>query len=81
MFGTQKGITHVTSSPYYAQSNDKSENAMKTLKLHFAKAKQSGESEYIALLDWINTSSEGMSTSPAQRTVAPNRSNAVGTTI
>ena len=57
----------VTSSPHYAQSNGKSENAVKTLKLFFAKAKQSGESEYMALLDWRDTPSEGMSTSPAQR--------------
>ena len=67
MFVKQKGITHVTSSPHYGQSNGKSENAVKTLKLLFAKAKQSCESEYMALLDWRNTPSEGMSTSPAQR--------------
>ena len=67
VFVEQKGITHVTSSPHYAQSNGKAENAVKTLKLHFAKAKHSGESEYMALLDWRNTPSEGMSTSPAQR--------------
>ena len=67
VFVKQKGITHVTSSPHYAQSNGKSENAVKTLKLLFVKAKQSGESEYMALLDWRNTPSEGMSTSPAQR--------------
>ena len=67
VFVKQKGITHVTSSPHYAQSNGKSKNAVKTLKLLFAKAKQSGESEYMALLDWRNTPSEGMSTSPAQR--------------
>ena len=67
VFVKQKGITHVTSSPHYAQSNGKSENAVKTLKLLFAKAKQSGESEYMALLEWRNTPSEGISTSPAQR--------------
>ena len=67
VFVKQKGITHVTSSPHYAQSNGKAENAEKTLKLLFAKAKQSGESEYMALLDWRNTPSEGMSTSSAQR--------------
>ena len=67
VFVRKKGITHLTSSPHYAQSNGKSENAVKTLKLIFAKAKQSGESEYMALLDWMNTPSEGMGTSPAQR--------------
>ena len=67
MFVKQKGITHVISSPHSAQRNGKSENAVKTLKLLFAKAKQSGELEYMALLHWRNTPSEGMSTSPAQR--------------
>ena len=67
MFVIQKLITHVTSSPHYAQSNGKADNAVKTLKLLFAKAKQSGESEYMALLDWRNTPSECMSMNPAQR--------------
>ena len=66
VFVKQKCVTHVTSSPHYAQSNGKSENEVKTLKLLFAKA-VSGESEYMALLDWRDTPSEGMSTSPAQR--------------
>ena len=63
----KKGVTHVTSSPHYAQSNGNSNNALKTLQLLFAKAKQSGESEYMAQLDWRNTPSDGMSTSHAQR--------------
>ena len=37
MFVKQKCITHVTSSPHYALGNGKSENAVKTLKLLFAK--------------------------------------------
>ena len=67
VFVKQKGITHLTSSPHYAQSNGKSENPVKTLKLLFAKAKHCGESEYMALIHWRNTPSEGMSTSSAQR--------------
>ena len=66
VFVKQKSITHVTSSPHYAQSNGKSENAVKMLKLLFAKV--SGESEYMpALLYWRNRPSESMSMSPAQR--------------
>ena len=60
-------IEHVTSSPHYPQSNGKAENAVKTVKKLFNKCKSSGQSEYLALLDWRNTASEGMKTSPAQR--------------
>ena len=67
VFVRQKGITHVTSSSHYAQRNDKSDNAVETLKPLFAKAKQSGESRYMVLLNWANTPSEDMSTSLAQR--------------
>ena len=70
VFVKQKFVTDVTSSSHYAQSNGKSESAVKMLKLLFAKTKLSGESEYMALLDWRNTPPEGKSnTSPAQRLV------------
>ena len=58
---------HVTSSPHYAQSNGKAENAVKTVKRLFTKCKEDGKSEFLALLDWRNTPSEGMGTSPSQR--------------
>ena len=59
---------HVTSSPTYAQSNGKAENAVKTVKhLFIKKCKDSGQSEYLALLDWQNTPTAGIRTSPAQR--------------
>ena len=40
---------------------------MKTVKRLFTKCRASGPSEYLALLDWRNTPSEGIGTSPAQR--------------
>ena len=58
---------HVTTSPRYPQSNSKAENAVKTVKRLFTKCKESGQSEYLALLDWRNTPSEGFGSSPAQR--------------
>ena len=65
-FAQQWGFEHVTSSPRYPQSNGKAENAVKTVKMLFTKCQDSGQSEYLALLDWRNTPSEGMETSPAQ---------------
>ena len=58
---------HCTASPHYPQSNGKAENAVKTTKRLFTKFRESGQSEYRALLDWRNTPTEGVGTSPAQR--------------
>ena len=58
---------HKTSSPLYPQSNGKAENAVKTVKRLFSKCKEAGISEFQALLDWRNTPSAGIGTSPAQR--------------
>ena len=66
-FATEWNFEHVTSSPHYAQSNGKAENAVKTVKRLFKKSGETGDSEFIALLNWRNTPSEGMSTSPAER--------------
>lgn len=57
---------HTTSSPYHPQSNGKAENAVKTVKRLFTKSKESGQSEFLALLDGRNSLSEGIGLSPAQ---------------
>ena len=67
MFAKTWGFEHITSSPRYPQSNGKAENAVKTVKRLFSKCKEAGQSEFLALLDWHNTPSEGVGTSPAQR--------------
>ena len=67
MFATKWQFKNITSSPHYLQSNGKAENAVKTVKRLFTKCRESGQSEYLALLDWRNTPTEGIGTSPAQR--------------
>ena len=66
-FAKSWSFNHITTSPRYPQSNSKAENAVKTVKRLFEKCKESGVSEFQALLDWRNTPTEGMATSPAQR--------------
>ena len=66
-FARTWGFQHTTSSPRYPQSNGKAENAVKTIKRLFTKCREAKASEYQALLDWRNTPTEGVGTSPAQR--------------
>ena len=55
------------SSPRHPQSNGKAENTINMVKRLFEKCQVSGQSEYLTLLDWPNTPTEGIGTSPAQR--------------
>lgn len=66
-FADSYGFEHVTSSPAYPQSNGKAENAVKTAKNLLAKAVKSEQDPYLALLDWRNTPTEILSSSPVQR--------------
>ena len=58
---------HCTSSPCYLQWNGRAENAVKTCKNLMKKAKAGGQDPLLALLDWRNTRTERIGTSPAQR--------------
>ena len=58
---------HCTSSPDYPQSNGKSENAVKTAKRIMEKAFAVGADPYLGFLDFRNTPTEGLATSPVQR--------------
>ena len=66
-FADQWNFQHVTSSPRHLQSNGKAENAVRTVKRLFTKCHAAGVSKFQALLDWRNTPSEGIDSSPAQR--------------
>lgn len=61
------GITHVTSSPLYPQSNGLAEKAVQTVKRIMKKCKETGEDVYLALLDLNNTPRDGIVGSPVQR--------------
>ena len=67
IFLRSTGVEHVTSSLLYPQSNGRVENARKTAKKLLKKSKESGTEYYLSLLNWRNTPTEGMNTSPAQR--------------
>ena len=67
VFAKTWAFEHVTSSPHYLESNGKSENVVKTVKRLFKKCRDSGESEFKALLDWRKIPTAGVGTSPAQR--------------
>ena len=58
---------HKTSSPHHPQSNRKAENAVKICKNLLKKARADNRDPLLAFLDWRNTPTEGLGTSPVQR--------------
>ena len=57
---------HITSSPSFPQSNGKVERAVKTAKGLMQKAKKAGSDPYLALLDFRNTPTQVIGSSPVQ---------------
>ena len=66
-FAEKLDIEYITSSSRYPQRNGCAENALKTVKKLFKKAREVGHTEYQALLYWRNTPTEGIGFSPALR--------------
>lgn len=66
-FATEWQFHHITSSPRYAQSNGKVENAIKTAKRIMAKAQMGGADPWLAILAFRNAPTQGLESSPAQR--------------
>ena len=66
-FAKAWGFQHIISSPRYPQSNGKAENSVKVCKALLKKARADKQDPLLALLDWRNTPSECMGTSPVQR--------------
>ena len=57
----------VTSSPYHPKSNGKAESAVKVVKSLFKKSQRDNKDPWLSLLNYRNTPTTGMQTSPAQR--------------
>ena len=66
-FTQQWDIHHVTSSPHHAKSNGMAESAVKTAKRIIKKCQDSGEDQFLAILSYRNTLSQGLDECPAQR--------------
>ncbi|KAK3743000.1 hypothetical protein QZH41_007217, partial [Actinostola sp. cb2023] len=58
---------HNTSSPGNSKANGKAESAVKTAKNLMKKSLEAGTDLYTAILDYRNTPTQGLETSPAQR--------------
>ena len=58
---------HLTSSPGNSKANGKAESAVKKAKRILKKSIRAGTDPYLAVLDYKNTPTQGMATSPAQR--------------
>ena len=58
---------HISSSPHHSRSNGKAESAVKVVKSIFKKALADSKDPWLALLDYRNTPTAGMKSSPCQR--------------
>ncbi|XP_028407548.1 uncharacterized protein K02A2.6-like [Dendronephthya gigantea] len=67
MFSREWGFGHVTSSPYYPQSNGLAERAVRSAKELLEKCKRDGTDISLALLNQRNTPRDDILGSPAQR--------------
>ena len=65
-FARKWEFVHKTSSPNYAQSNGRAENAVKTAKRLMKKAAESNTDPLLALLEWRNTPTETSEVAPTQ---------------
>lgn len=67
LFAKKWEFRHVTSSPMHSRSNGKAEAAVKIAKTLIKKAKKEERDIWLALLDWRNTPTQAMESSPVQR--------------
>ena len=60
-------FTHTTSSPHHSQSNGKAESAVKIAKKLMTKAEHDNHDLQLTILNWRNTPTGGLQTSPVQK--------------
>ena len=66
-FAAEYQLEHMKTSPRYPQSSGKAENSVKTAKNILKKAADASHDPHLSLMDFRNTPSEGMDSTPAQR--------------
>ncbi|BES91778.1 Reverse transcriptase (RNA-dependent DNA polymerase) [Nesidiocoris tenuis] len=66
-FAKEWEFIHSTSSPFHSQGNGKAESAVKIAKRMIRKCRADGTDIYSALLEWRNTPTTNMDSSPVQR--------------
>ena len=66
-FTTARDFEHVTTLPYQSQSNGKVESTVKICKTLACKATEEKTDLRLAMVEWRNTSTVGMDSSPVQR--------------
>ena len=69
-FAKEWNFHHITSSPYHSQSNGKAESALKIVKNLLKKTQRAGDDFFKAQLDWRNTATSEMHSSPVQRLIS-----------
>ena len=66
-FAKDWDFKHITSSPHHHKSNGRAEAAVKTVKKIFKRAIKDRSDKWAALLEWRNTITPNMDSSPVQR--------------
>ena len=74
-FSRKWDFEHLTSSPGNSKANGKAESGVNTVKRILKKSIRAGTDPYLAVLDYRNTPTQVMTTSPAQRLTPPKDQN------
>ena len=79
-FSEKWDFEHLTSSPGNSKANGKAESGVKTAMRILKKSIRAGTDPYLAVFDYRNTPTQGMTTSPAQRLMSRRTKTLLSTT-